>query len=62
MKMGVDWCMLGDDSPLDEVGCSWCFEPACQSDPDSAAYPKLSPPAVGEHAEQIAPLLAVFRG
>jgi transposase len=40
--------------------CSWCFEPVCQSDLDSAAYPKLSPPAVGEHEEQIAQQLAVF--
>src|SRR3954469_9095686 len=41
---------------------SWCFEPACQSGLDIAAYPKLSPPTGGEHAEQIAHPLDVFRG
>jgi hypothetical protein len=30
----------------------WCFEPACQSDPDIPAYPKMSPRLAREHAQE----------
>ena len=31
---------------------AWCFEPALESDPDSATHPRLSPLPRSEHAEQ----------
>src|SRR4051794_17684293 len=40
---------------------TWCHEPACQSDRDIAANPRLLPRRLREHAEQIARLFDVFR-
>src|SRR5262249_49802755 len=49
-------------SPRTRSEFTWCREPACQSDLDSAAYPRLLPRRPREHAEQIALPFAVFRG
>ncbi len=44
-----------------QVGLVWCGEPAEQVDPDIATNPRLSPPHVGEHAEQTVVLFDVLR-
>jgi transposase len=63
MKKGCGSAILAGDAAGDEADVTVVpLSPRVSLVPDIAAYPKLLPPAVGEHAEQIAPLLDVFSG
>jgi transposase len=63
MKNGGVPPMLPVDVTGDEAAmiCG-ALEPACQSGPGHRRVPEIVAPFVGEHAEQIAPLLDVFSG